>query len=90
MTDILTGAGGAGTERLQARLRWPKLAREAPGDAVRVALLSTFTIDPLVPYLGTALADAGVTDFVAAEFASGDDQARTRALLKSFAQQPSI
>ena len=32
------------------------------------------------------LAEAGVTDFVAAEFASGDDQARTRALLKSIAQ----
>jgi F420-dependent oxidoreductase-like protein len=30
-----------------------------------------------------ALAQAGVTDFVAAEFSSGDDQARTRALLKS-------
>jgi 5,10-methylenetetrahydromethanopterin reductase len=34
------------------------------------------------------LAKAGVTDFVAAEFASGDDQARTRALLKSIARQP--
>ena len=29
------------------------------------------------------LADAGVTDFVAAEFSRGDDQQRTRALLKS-------
>jgi 5,10-methylenetetrahydromethanopterin reductase len=33
----------------------------------------------------TALADAGVTDFVAGEFAKGDDQQRTRALLKSLA-----
>jgi F420-dependent oxidoreductase-like protein len=30
-----------------------------------------------------ALADAGVTDFVAAEFARGDDRARTRRLLKA-------
>jgi alkanesulfonate monooxygenase SsuD/methylene tetrahydromethanopterin reductase-like flavin-dependent oxidoreductase (luciferase family) len=30
-----------------------------------------------------ALADAGVTDFVAAEFARGDDRDRTRALLKT-------
>jgi len=31
----------------------------------------------------TALADAGVTDFVAGEYARGDDQRRTRQLLKS-------
>jgi alkanesulfonate monooxygenase SsuD/methylene tetrahydromethanopterin reductase-like flavin-dependent oxidoreductase (luciferase family) len=31
----------------------------------------------------TALADAGVTDFVAGEFAQGDDARRTRDLLKS-------
>jgi len=31
----------------------------------------------------TALAEAGVTDFVAAEYARGDDAERTRALLKS-------
>ena len=30
-----------------------------------------------------ALADAGVTDFVAAEFARGDDRDRTRNLLKT-------
>jgi 5,10-methylenetetrahydromethanopterin reductase len=33
------------------------------------------------------LADAGVTDFVAVEFASGADQPRTRALLKKLAEQ---
>jgi alkanesulfonate monooxygenase SsuD/methylene tetrahydromethanopterin reductase-like flavin-dependent oxidoreductase (luciferase family) len=32
-----------------------------------------------------ALADAGVTDFVAVEFAQGADRQRTRALLKSLA-----
>jgi 5,10-methylenetetrahydromethanopterin reductase len=37
-----------------------------------------------------ALADAGVTDFVAGEFASGDDRRRTRVLLRSLiAQGPS-
>ena len=30
-----------------------------------------------------ALADAGVTDFVAAEFARGQDRERTRSLLKA-------
>jgi hypothetical protein len=30
-----------------------------------------------------ALADAGVTDFVAAEFGRGHDQERTRSLLKA-------
>ena len=30
-----------------------------------------------------ALADAGVTDFVAAEFARGEDRERTRGLLKA-------
>jgi 5,10-methylenetetrahydromethanopterin reductase len=37
----------------------------------------------------SALAEAGVTDFVATEYASGDDQARTRALLRSLARQAS-
>ncbi len=31
----------------------------------------------------TELAEAGVTDFIAAEFAEGDDARRTRAMLKS-------
>jgi len=34
----------------------------------------------------TALAQAGVTDFVALDYTRGDDQQRTRALLKSLAQ----
>jgi len=37
----------------------------------------------------TALADAGVTDFVAGEFATGDDRRRTRSLLKTLAAQAS-
>jgi FkbH-like protein/non-ribosomal peptide synthase protein (TIGR01720 family) len=52
-------AANSAAERLQRRLRWPKLARSASPD-IRVALLSTFTVEPLVPYLGTELADTGV------------------------------
>ena len=37
----------------------------------------------------SALVEAGVTDFVAGEYAHGDDQLRTRALLKSLARQAS-
>ena len=37
----------------------------------------------------SALEDAGVTDFVAGEYADGDDQPRTRALLQSLARQAS-
>jgi 5,10-methylenetetrahydromethanopterin reductase len=37
----------------------------------------------------SALEEAGVTDFVALDYAGGDDQPRTRALLKSLAQQGS-
>ena len=36
-----------------------------------------------------ALADAGVTDFVAGEFATGDDRHRTRSLLKTLTAQAS-
>ena len=35
-----------------------------------------------------ALAEAGVTDFVAGEFARGEDETRTRAVLKSLIAEP--
>jgi 5,10-methylenetetrahydromethanopterin reductase len=54
-----------------------------PGD---VAVTGT---EDVVAAQVSALAEAGVTDFVAAEYASGDDQARTRALLRSLARQAS-
>ena len=50
---------GTDAERLRRRLGWPALARSVQPD-VRVALLSTFTAEPLVPYLGTELAGAGI------------------------------
>ena len=36
------------------RQRWPEVRRTSTGD-LRVALLSTYTVDPLVPYLGAHL-----------------------------------
>jgi 5,10-methylenetetrahydromethanopterin reductase len=52
-----------------------------PGD---VAI--TGTEDQVAAQL-TALAQAGVTDFLAGEYARGDEQERTRALLKSVAER---
>ncbi|HEX2381552.1 MAG TPA: HAD-IIIC family phosphatase [Acidimicrobiales bacterium] len=44
---------------LARRLEWQRRARpEAP--ELRVVLLSTFTVDSLVPYLGMALAESGI------------------------------
>jgi hypothetical protein len=53
------GQGDAGL--LRARLRWREIAARpaGPGD-LRVALLASYTIDPIVPYLGCALAGAGI------------------------------
>ena len=62
------------------------LDREGAKDPGDVAV--TGTEDAVAAQI-SALAEAGVTDFVADEYATGDDQARTRALLKSIAQQSS-
>ncbi|MEE1784670.1 hypothetical protein PUR71_17415 [Streptomyces sp. SP17BM10] len=43
-----------------ARTRWRRAAAERPA-ALRVALLASYTVDPLLPYLGVQLADAGLT-----------------------------
>jgi FkbH-like protein len=45
---------------LEQRVRWDALvkARTAPGK--RVVVLSTFSVDPVVPYLGTELEDRGL------------------------------
>jgi len=63
------------------------LDREGAKDPGDVAV--TGTEDAVAAQI-SALAEAGVTDFVAGEYATGDDQARTRALLKSIAQQSSL
>jgi non-ribosomal peptide synthase protein (TIGR01720 family) len=48
-------------DRLRARMRWQKLARQPRDTDLRVALLASFTVDPLVPYLGNALTGNGFT-----------------------------
>jgi FkbH-like protein len=44
---------------LERRLEWKRLEPSSAEADLRVVLLSSFTVDPLVPYLGTALAAAG-------------------------------
>ena len=43
---------------LDLRLRWEELAASARKTDLRVAILSTFTVNPVAPYLGCALEDA--------------------------------
>jgi FkbH-like protein len=45
---------------LQLRLRWRSLVRSNRPIQTRVAILATFTANPLEPYLGVALEDAGL------------------------------
>ncbi|MEU4335358.1 hypothetical protein AB0F59_12065 [Micromonospora lupini] len=42
------------------RTRWQALTRQPPAPALRVALLASYTVDPLVPYLGLGLHDTGL------------------------------
>ena len=43
---------------LETRLSWQKIARSGRAAELRVAVLATFTANPLTPYLGVALEDA--------------------------------
>ncbi|HEV2377419.1 MAG TPA: condensation domain-containing protein [Streptosporangiaceae bacterium] len=45
-------------DRLRKRIRWQRSSPRPPG--LKVALLATFTADPVVPFLGVALDDAGI------------------------------
>ncbi|MEV4118852.1 hypothetical protein [Micromonospora sp. NPDC049645] len=45
---------------LARRTRWQAVTRQPPTPVLRVALLASYTVDPLVPYLGLGLHDAGV------------------------------
>jgi alkanesulfonate monooxygenase SsuD/methylene tetrahydromethanopterin reductase-like flavin-dependent oxidoreductase (luciferase family) len=58
------------------------LDREGAGGPGDVAIVGD---DAAVRQQVTELADIGVTDFVAGEFATGDDAVRTRALLRELA-----
>ncbi len=49
----------------ETRLRWKEIQRQGPQDApgaprLKIALLASYTVDPLIPYLGVALRDAGL------------------------------
>ncbi|MEU0546635.1 hypothetical protein [Micromonospora sp. NPDC005979] len=43
------------------RARWQALTRQRPAPALRVALLASYTADPLVPYLGLDLHERGLS-----------------------------
>jgi FkbH-like protein len=45
----------------ERRMAWRQILRSEQTADLRVAILSTFTTDPLVPYLGIALTQAGLT-----------------------------
>ncbi|MET8118322.1 hypothetical protein [Micromonospora sp. NPDC005189] len=47
-------------ELFARRGRWQAVTRQRPKPALRVALLASYTVDPLVPYLGLGLHDAGL------------------------------
>jgi FkbH-like protein len=50
----------AGTSLFALRARWQELVREQPAALLRIHLLASYTIDPLVPYAGVELHDAGL------------------------------
>ena len=57
---------------LERRLTWKRMKQlqQLKGPSTRVAVLASFTADPIAPYLGTALHDEGIT--VAVEIAPFD------------------
>jgi 5,10-methylenetetrahydromethanopterin reductase len=86
VTDDAAGARAAANQLLALYGQLPsyramldKEGADGPGD---VAVAGP---EDAVAAQIAALADAGVTDFVAVEFAQGDDRPRTHALLKSLA-----
>jgi FkbH-like protein len=51
---------GAGGSFLEIRQRWHRRPRTGGAIDLRIALLASYTIDPIVPYLGTFLDRAGL------------------------------
>ncbi|WP_434446492.1 hypothetical protein [Lentzea sp. E54] len=45
---------------MDTRIRWQEIGKTDVRPLVRVGLLASYTIDPVVPYLGVALHDAGL------------------------------
>ncbi|MCW3841248.1 hypothetical protein ONA70_14185 [Micromonospora yasonensis] len=48
------------TDLFALRTRWQAVTRRGPAPVLRIGLLASYTVDPLVPYLGLALHDAGL------------------------------
>ena len=46
--------------RVETRLRWQEITRSLRPAKIKVSILATFTPDPVVPYLGVALENAGL------------------------------
>ena len=56
----MTGTLPTASELLETRLRWRRISQERPTPSLRIALLATYTVDPLLPYLGAYLHDQGI------------------------------
>ncbi|SDT80538.1 hypothetical protein [Actinoplanes derwentensis] len=50
----------AASDLLSIRSRWRELSADDAGAALSIALLGSYTIDPIAPYLGVDLHDAGI------------------------------
>ncbi|MGX7829152.1 hypothetical protein ACTG9Q_29120 [Actinokineospora sp. 24-640] len=48
------------TDLAAVRTRWQDIAKVPAAPVLRIALLASYTADPLTPYLGVALTDAGL------------------------------
>jgi len=59
-TRTRTARAADGALRLQTRLRWEQIVQSERPASIKLALLATFTINPLVPYLGVALDEQGI------------------------------
>ena len=88
VTDDPDGARGRAAKVFEIYGQLPSyramLDREGAQGPADVAIVGT---EDEVAAQIAALADAGVTDFVAGEFATGDDRRRTRSLLKTLTAQ---
>src|SRR3954469_8853872 len=56
----MSGPSAAAPALFARRARWHELRREPPLEALRIHVLATYTADPLVPYLGLGLHEAGM------------------------------
>ena len=57
---MMADASAGDSSLLTVRRRWQEVLRRQPSTPLRVGLLASYTVDPLVPYLGMGLHDAGL------------------------------